>query len=248
MSNIPWWGYVILAGLAWGTYVPIIFYGGQQLTPLNAQGAPVGIGGRLASILMVGAAYFVLGVLVPVVLMATRDDTQANWKMTGLVFSALAGVAGAVGAICVIFASKAAVDQGRKDFQARETVLVADIKKAEEENKPEAKAAVEEELMAFRAERPKHFAAYRILIAPLIFSLAPLINVLLSLVWHPRPDNAFHFGFDMPSWHLPVGILLVALGTFLVLYSKEAGEANKSVAPKPTAPAAGPPPAPIKPA
>ena len=32
MSNIPWWGYVILAGLAWGTYVPIIFYGGTELT------------------------------------------------------------------------------------------------------------------------------------------------------------------------------------------------------------------------
>ena len=31
MSNIPWWGYVILAGLAWGTYVPIIFYGGSVL-------------------------------------------------------------------------------------------------------------------------------------------------------------------------------------------------------------------------
>jgi hypothetical protein len=245
MSNIPWWGYVILAGLAWGTYVPIIFYGGQQLTPVNAQGAPVGIGGRLASILMVGAAYFVLGVLVPVVLMGLRDDAQANWKMTGLVFSALAGVAGAVGAICVIFASKAAVDKGREEFQAREAVLVANVAKAETEAKPEEKVVLEEELKALRAERPKHFAAYRILIAPLIFSLAPLINVLLSLIWHPRPDNPFHFGFDMPSWHLPLGILLVAVGTFLVLYSKEAGEANKPAAPhKPSAAA----PAPAKPA
>ena len=29
--NIPWWGYVVLAGLSWGTYVPIIFYGGSEL-------------------------------------------------------------------------------------------------------------------------------------------------------------------------------------------------------------------------
>jgi hypothetical protein len=43
----------------------------------------------------------------------------------------------------------------------------------------------------------------------------------------------------MPSWHLPVGILFVAVGTFLVLYSKEAAEANKAAAPKPSA-AAGP--------
>ena len=56
MSNIPWWGYVILAGLAWGTYVPIIFYGGTELTT-----RPGTIGGRLASILCVGVAYFVLG-------------------------------------------------------------------------------------------------------------------------------------------------------------------------------------------
>src|SRR6478752_515386 len=127
MSNIPWWGYVIGAGLAWGTYVPLVFFGGTELTT-----RPGTIGGRLASILCVGVAYFVLAVIVPIVLMTTRDDAKPEWRTTGLVFSALAGVAGAVGAICVIFASKAAVDKGREDFQARETVLVADIKKAEE--------------------------------------------------------------------------------------------------------------------
>ena len=30
--NIPWWGYVIGAGLAWGTYVPLVFFGGTELT------------------------------------------------------------------------------------------------------------------------------------------------------------------------------------------------------------------------
>ena len=88
MNNIPWWGYVILAGLAWGTYVPIIFYGGTELTT-----KPGTIGGRLASILCVGVAYFVLGVVVPVVLMSLRDDAKPDWKANGLVFSALAGVA-----------------------------------------------------------------------------------------------------------------------------------------------------------
>src|SRR6516162_8460018 len=102
--SIPWWGYVILAGLAWGTYVPIIFYGGTELTT-----RPGTIGGRLAYILCDGAAYFVLGVVIPVLLMATRDGGNPEWKTNGLIFSGLAGVAGAVGAICVIFASKAAV-------------------------------------------------------------------------------------------------------------------------------------------
>ena len=190
--NIPWWGYVILAGLSWGTYVPIIFYGGTELTT-----RPGTIGGRLASILCVGVAYFVLAVVIPVVLMATRgDEAKPEWKTNGLIFSGIAGIAGAVGAICVIFASKAAVDQAKAD-----------------------------------GIDP---ATYRIYIAPLIFTLAPIINTVLSLVWHPKPGDPFHFGFEMPSWHLPVGIVLVAAGTFLVLYSKEAAEAKKG-GPKPPA-------------
>src|SRR3954452_15463349 len=102
---MPWWGYVIGAGLAWGTYVPLVFFGGTELST-----KPGTIGGRLASILCVGVAYFVLAVLIPVAIMATRDDASPKWQANGLVFSGLAGIMGAVGAICVIFASKAAVD------------------------------------------------------------------------------------------------------------------------------------------
>lgn len=192
---IPWWGYVMAAGLAWGVYVPIIFYGGTELTTRVGT-----VGGRLASILCVGVAYLVMAVAIPLVLMATRDDAKPEWRLNGLVFSGLAGIAGAVGAICVIFASKAAVD-------------------------------------AARAEGVDP-ATYRIYIAPLIFCLAPLVNTLLSLVWHPRKGDPWHFGFETPTWHLPLGIVLVAAGTFLVLYSKEAAEAHKS-GPKPT-PAAVP--------
>jgi hypothetical protein len=189
--NIPWWGYVVLAGLAWGTYVPIIFYGGQELAPKI--GSP--LGGRLASILCVGAAYFVLGVVIPVLLMSVRDDAKPEWKTNGLIFSGLAGVAGAVGAICVIFASKAAVDQAKLD-----------------------------------GINP---ASYRIYIAPLIFSLAPMINTLLSLTWHPKAGEPWHFAFDLPGWKLVAGILFVAVGTFLVLMSKEEAESKKAHAPKP---------------
>lgn len=194
--NIPWWGYVIGAGLAWGTYVPLVFFGGTELTT-----KPGTVGGRLASILCVGVAYFLLAVVIPVVLMAIRDDAKPEWKMTGLVFSGLAGVAGAVGAICVIFASKAAVDAAKLE-----------------------------------GVNP---ATYRVYIAPLIFALAPAINTLLSLVWHPKSGDPFHFDFEMPGWKLPVGILLVAAGTFLVLYSKEEAEAAKG-GPKPPTPATTP--------
>jgi hypothetical protein len=190
MNNIPWWGYVILAGLAWGTYVPIIFYGGTELTT-----KPGTIGGRLASILCVGVAYFVLAVVVPLVLMSLREDAKPEWKTNGLVFSGLAGIAGAVGAICVIFASKAAVDQANTE-----------------------------------GVNP---ATYRMYIAPLIFSLAPAVNTVLSLLWHPKRGDPWHFDFEMPGWKLPAGILLVALGTFLVLMSKEEVEAAKGPKPAP---------------
>lgn len=104
--NIPWWGYVILAGLSWGTYVPIIFYGGSELGgKANA---------RLLAILCVGAAYFVIGVLFPLVLFLSGQQQWPTIKSTGLVFASLAGVAGAVGAICVVFASGSAVAAGMK--------------------------------------------------------------------------------------------------------------------------------------
>lgn len=188
MSSIPWWGYVILAGLAWGTYVPIIFYGGQELAVRTSP-----LGGRLASILCVGVAYFFLAVIVPVLLMSVRDDAKPEWKTNGLIFSGLAGIAGAVGAICVIFASKAAVDAAK-----------------------------------LQGVNP---ATYRIYIAPLIFSLAPAINTVMSLFWHPKPGDPWHFAFHVPGWKLPAGILLVAIGTFLVLMSKEEAEAGKAPPP-----------------
>jgi hypothetical protein len=226
--NIPWWGYVIGAGLAWGTYVPLVFFGGTELTT-----RPGTVGGRLASILCVGIAYFLLAVVVPVVLMAIRDDAKPEWKTTGLIFSGLAGIAGAVGAICVIFASKAAVDQAKDELKEPEAALV---QKVESETDPAKKAEAERELAEFREAKPREFARYRVYIAPLIFALAPAINTILSLLWHPKSGSPFHFDLEIPGWKLPLGILLVAAGTFLVLYSKEEVEASKGGGgPKPAA-------------
>lgn len=194
--NIPWWGYVVLAGLSWGTYVPIIFYGGSELG-----GKP---NARLLAILCVGMAYFVIGVLFPLFLFLSGQQEWPGWKPTGLVFAGMAGVAGAVGAICVVFASSAAMTAGL-----------------------EHKKLVDPDFNP---------ATYRHLIAPMIFGLAPVINTLLSSVWHPKPGEPFHFAFDPPGWKLWAGIVLVAIGVALVLYSKEeAEEAKKSAAAKPPA-------------
>lgn len=175
-----WLLYVACAGLAWGTYVPIIFYGGSELG-----GKP---NARLMAILCVGGAYFVIGVLLPLVLFMTGQYAWPELKTTGLVFASLAGVAGAVGAICVVFASKSAVGA------------------------------------ALEAKLPP--ATYRIYIAPLIFGLAPVINVLVSSIWHPHPGEPMHFELELPGWKLWVGILMVGAGAALVLFSKEELEAG----------------------
>jgi hypothetical protein len=184
-----WLLYVALAGLAWGTYVPIIFYGGSELGGrANA---------RLMAILCVGLAYFLIGVLLPLVLFLTGQFAWPQMKATGLVFSGLAGVSGAVGAICVIFATQSAVGA--------------------------AKA------------QGLHPDTFRLYIAPLIFGLAPVINTVVSMLWHPREGAPFNFGFTMPHPLLWVGIILVAVGAALVLYSKELGEKPAAPAPAPTA-------------
>ena len=65
----------------------------------------------------------------------------------------------------------------------------------------------------------------RIYIAPLIFGLAPVINTVVSSLWHPDDEKVFHF--DPPGWKLWVGIVLIGIGAGLVLFSKEEVEAAK---------------------
>ena len=83
----------------------------------------------------------------------------------------------------------------------------------------------------------------RIYVAPVIFALAPVINTLVSLFWHPD-QSTLHFGLPetSPHWTLYVGIILAGLGAGLVLYSKEASEATHAQAGKTPAVAAAPAP------
>jgi hypothetical protein len=193
LDRYLWLVYVGLAGLSWGTYVPLIFYGGSELTP-----RPGDIGGRIMAILCVGIAYFVIAVLVPLALFLSGSYSWPPMKSTGLVFSGLAGVAGAVGALCVIFATQNAV------AAAKASNLPA--------------------------------GTFRLYIAPLIFGLAPVINTLVSIVWHPKGNEWFHFGLEnLPGWKLWVGIILVGVGSALVLFSKE--EAESGHPPSTSAPA-----------
>ena len=164
MENKMWLVFSVAAGLCWGTYVPFIQQGIR------------GLGSSYGSFLCVGIAYFLIAVLFPIALFMMGERTP-NWTASGITFATLAGVAGALGALCVIYANRSA-----------------------------------------------HGADYRLYIAPIIFALAPVINTLISLVWHPS-KGIFHFGLEnLPNWKLYVGIVLTGVGAALVLYSKEETE------------------------
>lgn len=182
MDNKMWLVYSVAAGLCWGTYVPFVHVGISRLGN-NSYG----------SFLCVGIAYFLIAVLFPIGLFMMGEKTP-DWTGTGITFATLAGVAGALGALCVIYANRS------------------------------ARGAPE----------------YRLYIAPIIFALAPVINTLISLVWHPS-KGIFHFGLEnMPNWKLYLGIVLTGVGAALVLYSKEESEkAGKLKAASPPAIAPG---------
>lgn len=164
MESKLWLVFVALAGLCWGTYVPLIARGGKEL------------GSSYASFLCVGVAYFLIAVLFPIGILWYRGK-MPNVTASGVTLATLAGVAGALGALCVIFAT----------FE---------------------------------------FKGPRLYVAPLIFATAPVINTLVSLVWHPNEESSFHFSLpeQAPHWTLYLGIILAGLGAALVLYSKELGE------------------------
>jgi drug/metabolite transporter (DMT)-like permease len=189
VDNKMWLVFSVAAGLCWGTYVPLVHQGIVRLGN-NSYG----------SFLCVGIAYFLIAVLFPISLFMMGEKTP-TWTGSGITFATLAGVAGALGALCVIFANKAA-----------------------------------RELVAQQVAHGDVGGDYRLYIAPIIFALAPVINTLISLVWHPSPSKGiFHFGFEnMPNWKFYLGIVLTGVGAALVLYSKEESEhAGKAKAANP---------------
>src|SRR4051812_1264563 len=92
MESRIWMVFVALAGLCWGTYVPLIAQGGKELKS------------SYASFLCVGIAYFLIAVLLPIGILWYRGK-MPQFTASGVTLATLAGVAGALGALCVIFAT-----------------------------------------------------------------------------------------------------------------------------------------------
>jgi hypothetical protein len=86
-----WVIFVAGAVLSWGTYGALLHMGQRQL------------GNPLKAMLCVGVAYFLIGVIIPVVSLGAQGRLSA-FNSTGLVTATIAGALGAAGAACIIYA------------------------------------------------------------------------------------------------------------------------------------------------
>lgn len=170
--KFEWWMFVVGAVLSWGIYVPVLHEGQSAM----GDGKPSA--GAVRAFLCVGLAYFVTAVVIPLIVLALDmaqgeglnfSDKEGSLKTYALTFATLGGVAGAAGALCIIFSIK--------------------------------------------------YGGSPLYVAPLVFAGAPIVNAIVSLLWHPPKEGG---GPEvMPGWMMfGAGILLAAIGAGLVLYSK----------------------------
>jgi hypothetical protein len=88
-----WVIFVAGAALSWGAYGVILQQGQVQL------------GNPLKALLCVGVAYFLIGVLVPLVGLSAQGGLS-GFNTGGVIRATLGGALGAAGAVCIIWAFK----------------------------------------------------------------------------------------------------------------------------------------------
>src|SRR5688572_20917007 len=88
---MSWIAFALGAALSWGIYGPILHKGQVQL------------GNPLRALLCVGVAYFLVGVLVPVIALSSQGNLR-GFTTGGSLAATGAGVLGALGAVCIIWA------------------------------------------------------------------------------------------------------------------------------------------------
>jgi hypothetical protein len=82
---------IALTAFCWGVYGPVLHFGREAMHS------------NLRPFMCVGIAYFVIAVIVPLALLA-RGGERGGWTNKGVLWSMLAGTAGALGALGVILA------------------------------------------------------------------------------------------------------------------------------------------------
>jgi hypothetical protein len=88
--SMVWMIFTLGAVLSWGVYGAAL-HKGQVL-----------LGNPLKALLCVGVAYFLIGVLAPVLALAGQGGVT-GFNMSGTIWAGLGGALGAVGAVCIIY-------------------------------------------------------------------------------------------------------------------------------------------------
>jgi len=90
-KSMIWIAFALGAAVSWGIYGAMLHQGQMRL------------GNPMRALLCVGVAYFLIGVLVPVVVLLTQGNLN-NFNAGGASTAVAAGALGAIGAVCIIFA------------------------------------------------------------------------------------------------------------------------------------------------
>lgn len=151
-----WLIFALMTVFFWGTY-GVLLHAGQV-----AMGDPVN--GRYKAFLFVGIAYFLTAVLAPLAILV-MNGASYTYPMPGMLWSLVAGIAGAAGAFCVLLAF------GAKGSPAS--------------------------------------------VMSIIFAGAPIVNAFIAIYLHPPAG-----GWGSIRWQFVTGILLAALGGYLVTMYK----------------------------
>ncbi len=88
---MTWLTFVLGAVLSWGVYGAMLHQGQVKL------------GSPMRALLCVGVAYFLIGVLVPIIVLTVQGQGLSGFSSAGTTAATVAGALGALGAVCIIF-------------------------------------------------------------------------------------------------------------------------------------------------
>ena len=151
--------FVVATIICWGCYIPTL-HKGQTFLGGGSPGK-----GSLRAFLLVGVAYFLTAVLVPLGLLYSTEWEPRTFDGSGIRWALVAGVLGSLGALGIILALKTG---GTPQW-----------------------------------------------VPSLVFAGAPIVNVLVTMLWLHKPANP-------PNPLFYVGMILAATGAGMVLYFKPA--------------------------
>ena len=88
---MTWLAFVAGAVLSWGVYGAMLHQGQVKL------------GSPMRALLCVGIAYFLVGVVVPIITLIAQGQGVQGFNREGTTAATVAGTLGALGAVCIIF-------------------------------------------------------------------------------------------------------------------------------------------------